>query len=119
MFPKIGVPQNGWFIMENPIKMGDLVVPLFSETPIFSKVPFGRGFLLVPRRVFTIFMGRFHKFWLKCYVSRHVQGAVVRAAGTTLSCAIVMWKFALLPHILMRLENIRAVSNSDNLRWLL
>ena len=21
MFPKIGVPQNGWFIMENPIKM--------------------------------------------------------------------------------------------------
>ena len=22
MFPKIGVPQNGWFIMENPIKMG-------------------------------------------------------------------------------------------------
>ena len=24
MFPKIGVPQNGWFIMENPIKMADL-----------------------------------------------------------------------------------------------
>ena len=22
VFPKIGVPQNGWFIMENPIKMG-------------------------------------------------------------------------------------------------
>ena len=32
MFPNIGVPQNGWFIMEYPIKMDDLGVPLFSET---------------------------------------------------------------------------------------
>jgi len=34
VFPKIGVPQNRWFMMENPIKMDDLGVPLFSETPI-------------------------------------------------------------------------------------
>ena len=34
MFPKIGVPQNRWFIMEHPIKMDDLGVPLFLEKPI-------------------------------------------------------------------------------------
>ena len=32
MFPKIGVPENGWFIMENTIKMDDLGVSLFSKT---------------------------------------------------------------------------------------
>jgi len=37
-FPKTEVPQNGWFIMENPIKMDDLGVPLFSETPNCSEL---------------------------------------------------------------------------------
>ena len=33
VFPKIGVPQNGWFLMENPMKMDDL-----GGTTIFGNI---------------------------------------------------------------------------------
>ena len=29
VFPKIGVPQNGWFIIENPIKMAETPMSIF------------------------------------------------------------------------------------------
>ena len=35
VFPKIGVPQNGWFTIENHIEMDDLGVPLLLETSIW------------------------------------------------------------------------------------
>ena len=44
VFPKIGVPENGWFIVENPIKMDDLEVLLFLES-FFSKTE-GPGAIL-------------------------------------------------------------------------
>ena len=43
--PKIVVPQNGWFIMEHHIKMDNLGVPLFLETPIWSHVLFWLKYL--------------------------------------------------------------------------
>ena len=41
VFPKIMVPQNGWVIRENPIKMDDLGgPPLFLETSMYRTKKF-------------------------------------------------------------------------------
>ena len=47
VFPKIVVPQNGWFIMENPIKMR-----WFGGTPIFGNTHVFHGWFSVKTPVF-------------------------------------------------------------------
>ena len=54
VFPKIGVPENGWFIMENPIKMGWFG----GVPPIFERVTRSRWWFSNMFFIFLLLFGR-------------------------------------------------------------
>ena len=103
-FPKIGIPENEWFIKENPIKLDDLGVPLSLETSICepnlyfqtfrsSKTPFSRGDSAVEN--ISKLMNYIYTYIYICHISRvEIQGIVEQCYcapfGSLTSCLITV-----------------------------
>ena len=87
--------------MENPSKMDDLEVPLFSETPIYSEVHGGVYFLEV---VYDVCFGGFNDWYIclnvnlppfNVYASRVNQGSpTIQSTISILTCLVdvIQWQ---------------------------